>query len=187
MDDELIIDLFWVRSEQAITETDIKYGVMCITLAQNIVTNHEDAEECVNDTYLSLWNAIPPTRPAVFSAYIAKIVRNLAMKKATYNNAQKRSSNMTVSIHELEGYIAARGNPVDTIQGQALASCIEQFLRSIDYESRNIFLRRYWFFDSISDIAKRFAMSESKVKSRLFRTRNKLYTHLMKEGFLNVK
>lgn len=186
MDDNQIIDLFWERSEQAISETDIKYGLMCITLARNIVMNHEDAEECVSDTYLSLWNTIPPTRPTIFSAFIAKIVRNLAMKKAAYNNAQKRSSNMTVSI-EFEECIAARENPVDTIQAQELASSIEQFLRSIDYESRNIFLRRYWFFDSISDIAKRFAMSDSKVKSQLFRTRNKLYSHLMKEGFLDVK
>lgn len=189
MDDSQIIDLFWSRSEQAITETDIKYGDMCMNLAQNIVACHQDAdaEECVNDTYLGLWNAIPPTRPNIFSAYIAKIVRNISMKKATYNNAQKRSSNMTISIHELEAYVAAEDAPSDTVYAQELAASIERFLRNIDYESRNIFLRRYWFFDSISDIANRFSISESKVKSQLFRTRNKLHMHLIKEGFEDVK
>lgn len=187
MDDSTIIDLFWARSEQAITETDIKYGAMCINLAQNIVAFHQDAEECVNDTYLGLWNTIPPTRPNIFAAYIAKIVRNIAMKKATYNNAQKRSSNMTVSIHELEAYVATTGDPSNTVYAKELAASIEQFLRSIDYESRNIFLRRYWFFDSIADIANRFSISESKVKSQLFRTRNKLYAHLIKEGFQDVE
>lgn len=187
MDDSQIIDLFWSRSEQAITETEIKYGSMCMNLAQNIVMYRQDAEECVNDTYLGLWNTIPPTRPSIFSAYIAKIVRNIAMKKATYNNAQKRSSNLTISIHELEAYVAAWGAPSDAIYAQELATCIEGFLRNIDYESRNIFLRRYWFFDSISDIANRFAISESKVKSQLFRTRNKLRVHLIKEGFEDAR
>lgn len=187
MDDSAIIDLYWSRSEQAITETDLKYGVMCMNLAQNIVFCYQDAEECVSDTYLGLWDTIPPTRPNIFAAYIAKIVRNIAMKKATYNNAQKRSSNMTVSIHELEAYVTTTGDPSNTVYAKELAACIERFLRNIDYESRNIFLRRYWFFDSIADIAKRFSISESKVKSQLFRTRNKLNAHLMKEGFLNVE
>lgn len=185
MDDNAIIELFWNRSERAVAETDMKYGAMCMKLAKNIVTNIQDAEECVNDAYLSLWNAIPPTRPAIFPAFVTKIVRNLAMKRATYNSAQKRASNMTVSIHELEGNLSIRSDPNEPLYEQELASCIEMFLRTIDYESRNIFLRRYWFFDSISEIAERFFISESKVKSQLFRTRNKLYEHLIKEGFLS--
>jgi RNA polymerase sigma-70 factor (ECF subfamily) len=185
MDDSMIIELFWKRSEQAIAETDTKYGSMCMTLAKNIVINHQDAEECVSDTYMSLWDTIPPTRPSILSAFIARIVRNLAMKKATYNNAQKRASNMAVSIHELEEYVSVASDSDGPLDEKELADCIEAFLHTTDYESRNIFLRRYWFFDSITEIADRFSISESKVKSRLFRTRNKLYSHLIKEGFLN--
>jgi len=185
MKDSEIIDLFWSRSEIAIEETSNKYGSMCLQIAQNIVLNYHDAEECVNDTYWGLWNTIPPARPNVLGSFIAKLTRNIAMKKITYANAKKRSVHLTVSLNELDDCIQ---NPIEMetdIEAQDLAESLERFLKNTDCESRNMFLRRYWFFDSIEDIAKRFDVSQSKVKSQLYRTRNKLTKHLIKEGYIN--
>lgn len=185
MEDHLILDLFWERREEAISATDIKYGKMCSKIAYNILFDLQDTEECVNDTYLGLWNTIPPRRPTVFSAYIAKLVRNISMKRLTFLNAQKRTSNGLVSIHEIEKTIPDNKSIEEYIEEEELAGYIEKYLASIDYESRNMFLRRYWFFDSVSEIAKLFEVSESKVKSQLFRTRNKLYAFLVKEGVIH--
>ena len=145
--------------------------------------NHEDAEECVNDTYFGAWNAIPPARPKVLCAFITRITRNLALKKIEYNTAQKRNPEVEVSLTELDDCISGVENVEQQYEAEILAKHISEFLRSQDYESRNVFIRRYWFYDSICDIAALFFMSESKVKSMLFRTRNKLKTHLIKEGF----
>ncbi len=183
MDDNGIIDLFWKRSEQAIRETEIKYGKLCVHLAKNILLNVEDAEECVNDTYLGAWNAMPPARPSVLCAFIMRITRNFALKKIEYNTAQKRNPEVEVSLTELDDCISGIENVEHQYEAKVLAEHISDFLRVQDFESRNVFIRRYWFYDSICDIAARFSMSESKVKSLLFRTRNKLKTHLVKEGF----
>ena len=185
MNDETILNLFWIRSEQSIVETDKKYGSMCASLATSIVFNLQDAEECVNDTYLALWSTIPPARPNVFSAFIAKITRNIAMKKITYLNAQKRSVKATISFSELDECVKSADSMDNKVELEDLAKHLELFLCSIDYESRNMFLRRYWYFDSIKEIAKRFNVSESKVKSQLFRTRNKLRQYLIKKGYVN--
>lgn len=183
MDDSGIIDLYWKRSEQAIQETDIKYGKLCMHLARNILVNVEDAEECVNDTYFGAWNAMPPVRPNVLCAFIMRITRNLALKKIEYNTAQKRNPEVEVSLTELDDCISGIENVEHQYEAEVLAKHISDFLRAQDYISRNVFIRRYWFYDSICDIAVRFSMSESKVKSMLFRARNKLKTHLVKEGF----
>lgn len=185
MEDEKILELFWTRQEEAITETDRKYGKMCSGISYNLLLNLQDAEECVNEAYLGLWNTIPPRYPEVFSAYIAKLVRNISIKRLTYLNAQRRNSGNAVSIHELEQTIPDTHSIEDHVTAEELAGSIEKYLSSTDYESRNIFLRRYWFFDSISEIAIRFGISESKVKSRLLRTRKRLYSFLIKEGLIH--
>lgn len=184
MEDEMILKLFWARQEEAIAETDRKYGRMCSGISYNLLRDPQDAEECVNETYLGLWNTIPPQHPKVFSAYIAKLVRNISMKRLTYLNARKRNMGSVVSIHELEQMIPDGRSIEDHVAAEELARSIAEYLASLDYESRNIFLRRYWFFDSISEIAHRFGISESKVKSQLFRIRNRLYAHLIKEGLI---
>lgn len=183
MEDEKIIELFFERSQQAIVETEIKYSRMCMYIAKNIVFSEEDAEECVNDTYLAAWNSIPPTRPRILSAYIAKITRNLAMKKITYANAKKRAAKLTISLEEMDSCFASSGGVVTEFEYQEFAKCLEKFLRKQNYISRNIFLRRYWFMDSVSDIADRFCVSENKVRSELKKIKEKLKKFLAKEGY----
>ena len=181
MDDLQIIDLYFARDEHAIKETDSKYGRLCFRTAKNILTNDEDSEECVNDTYLTLWNKIPPTRPDNFTAFICRITRNLSLKKLELSNAKKRSSNATISLSEIETIL-----PDDRIapglEDEELGKLINAFLWSEKKDARNVFLRKYWFFDSISDIADRYSFSKSKVKSMLFHTRNRLREFLKKEG-----
>lgn len=183
MEDEKIIDLYFDRSQDAIKRTEETYGAMCRQIAGRLLGSREDAEECVSDTYLALWNAIPPARPAPFSAYIAKVTRNLAMKRLEYRRAFKRGSEAAISFEELSACLASPGGPEEILDEKALRQSITDFLQKQDRESRNIFLRRY-FFDSIREIAMRYGMTESKVKSNLMRTRNKLRTHLIQEGFL---
>lgn len=186
VNDERIIELYWSRSEQAIAETDKKYGTMCRKIAGNLLRSDEDAEECVNDTYNGLWDAIPPARPQKLSSFIAKITRNLAMKRLTYRNAVKRAL-LTVSFEELEACIPAADSPEQVLHGKELTQALERFLDTLDRESRNMFLRRYWFFDSIEEIAKGFGVSQSKVKSQLFRVRNKLKLFLAEEVDIRVR
>ena len=178
MDDLQIIELFFSREESAIRETDLKYGKLCRHIAQNILGNLEDTEECVQDTYLALWNQIPPLRPVNFSAFLCRIARNLSLKKLEYNRAEKRDTNADIPLTELEGILAADR----AVESDDLTALINTFLRSEKELPRKIFLRRYWFFDSVGDIARQFSCSESKVKSILFRTRNRLREYLKKEG-----
>lgn len=178
MDDLQIIELFFSREESAIRETNAKYGKLCRHIAQNILGNLEDAEECVQDTYLALWNQIPPTRPVNFPAFLCRIARNLSLKKLEYNTAEKRNSNADIPLTELEGILAAEC----TVESDSLTALINAFLRTEKELPRKIFLRRYWFFDSVSEISRQFSCSESKVKSILFRTRNRLREYLKKEG-----
>ena len=166
MDDLTIIELYFDRSEQAIDETDKKYGKLCRSLAGSILSSDEDAEECVSDAYLSVWNTIPPTRPNNFTAFLCRIVRNLSLKRLDYNTAQKRNGNVTVPLAELE----------------ELGKLLSCFLRQEKADARNAFIRRYYFFDTIADIAERYSFSESKVKSMLYHTRNRLRAFLKKEG-----
>lgn len=182
MNDSEIIALYWQRSETAVKETEKKYGKLCRHIAMNILQNSEDAEECVNDTYLGAWNSIPPQRPTVLSAYLCRIARNCALNKYHYNNSKKRSAQVEISLTELENCILKAPDIAQACETEQLAKALSCFLRTLSYESRNVFMRKYWFFDSVSDIANRFLISESKVKSILFRTRGKLKEFLMKEG-----
>ncbi|KIR01187.1 RNA polymerase sigma-54 factor RpoN [Lachnospiraceae bacterium TWA4] len=181
MEDKEIIDLYFMRNEQAIRETDIKYGKVCLNLAYNLLNNIEDSEECVNDTYLGTWNKVPPTRPQNFRAFILKIARNLSLKKLDYCMAAKRTSHKIVPFHEVDELL---GNDhfSKKIDDEQLGELITRFLRNEDQTMRNVFIRKYWFFDSVEAIAKRYSFSESKVKSILYRSRKRLKIFLKKEG-----
>lgn len=181
MDDTAIIALYFARDEKAIEETDRKYGKLCFRIASNILLNAEDSEECVNDTYWSVWNQIPPTRPKCFTAYICQIVRFLSMKKMDFNCALKRSRNMTVSYSELEN-ILPNNYYLPDWEYADIGKIISDFLREEKEAARNVFIRKYYFFDSISDIAQCYSFTESKVKNILYHTRIKLKAHLKKEG-----
>ncbi len=181
MDDMAIIELYFARNEQAIVETQRKYGKLCHKLACRIIGNEQDAEECVNDVYLGVWQAIPPERPSSLSAFVAKIARNLAIGRLRYRKAAKRDPDVLVSLSELEEIIPDTAS-LDAASDGEVGRWISEFLYGEEEEVRNIFLRKYWYFDSIADIADRFGYSESKIKSILFRTRNKLRGYLGEKG-----
>lgn len=182
MDDKQIVDLFFNRDEWAIKETDKKYGKLCLRIADNILSNREDAEECVNDAYLAAWKKIPPECPGNLSAFISKIVRNLSLKRLEFLNAKKRSAESVISLSEIDEAI-----PDDSfmmsIEDDEIAKLISVFLRKEKELDRNVFLRKYWFFDTVSDIAGMYSLSETSVKAKLFRTRNRLRDYLKKEGY----
>lgn len=181
MDDSKIIELYFSRDEQAIKETNLKYGKLCRSVAFNILNNHEDAEECVSDTYMGVWNKIPPTRPGNLMAYVCKIARNLALKRLEYQSRQKRAQGVMLALHELEEVLPDERLAAD-ISALDLGRLISGFLRHQKEEARNVFIRKYYFFDSVEEIARRYSFTESKVKNMLFHTRKKLKDHLIKEG-----
>lgn len=181
MTDSMIVDLYFARNENAIKETDTKYGRLCFHIARNVLGNDEDSEECVNDTYMSAWNKIPPVRPNDFRAFICRITRNLSLKRADYNKALKRMPEAIVSFSEIEDVLPDnRFIPEADIND--ISRLISDFLRHERADHRNVFIRRYWFFDSIGSIAARYSFTESKVKNILYHTRNKLRDYLQKEG-----
>lgn len=184
MEDKMIINLFNARSQEAITRTKEKYGGLCRALASRLLSSREDVEECLNDTYLALWDAIPPASPASLGAYAAKITRNLAMKRLTYLTAEKRNAEAVVSFEELEGCLTAGSGPEDAVHEQLLKEAIQDFLWSLDADSRYLFLRRYYFFETPAAIAKELRTAESTVRSRLHRIRAKLKKYLVEEEIL---
>lgn len=183
IENEKIIELFFERSKQGIRELDIKYGKFCHKLSNNIVNNRQDAEECVNDAYLAAWNTIPPQNPNPLRTYIFRIVRNTAIAKYHANMSIKRNSYYDVALEELENCLSASGTIEQEISAKELSRQIDCFLSTLDEESQIMFVRRYWYSDSISDIADRFHMSNNNVSVRLSRIRGKLKTHLKKEGY----
>ena len=184
MDDEKIIELFFNRSEQAIEEVDKKYGKTCHNISYNILHNKLDAEECVNDAYLGAWNAIPPARPNPLLTYLCKIVRNLSLKRYEFNTAIKRNSTYDVAMEELESCLSSPETVESEIALKELTHIIENFLDSLSTENRVIFLRRYWFSDTYSDIAARMGMTEKNVSVRLTRIRENLRNHLKEREVL---
>lgn len=184
MDDEKIIELFFERSEQAIKELDIKYGPMCRSVSLNILNNRLDAEECVNDAYLGAWNAIPPAKPNPLLAFVCKIVRNISLKRYEQNTAAKRNSIYDVAIDELEDCLSSSSTIEEEIEANELTEIIESFVDSLSKENRIIFMRRYWFSDSYSDIAKRVGITEKNVSVLLTRIRKELREYLKKRGIL---
>lgn len=181
MDDQKIIDLYFDRNEQAITETDVKYGKLCHNIAYNILSNREDSEECVNDTYIGVWNAIPPTRPDNFMAFVCRIARNLSLKRLEFLKREKRSADVILSLDELSAVLPDERYAPD-VSDEDVGRLISQFLRTQKEDVRNVFIRKYYFFDSVKEIAERYSFTESKVKNMLFYTRNKLRDYLIKEG-----
>lgn len=182
MEDIQIIDLYWARSESAITETDKKYGKYCYYIAYNILYSNEDTEECVNDTYMQVWNNIPPSRPFRLSAYIGKITRNLALNRYTYNRTQKRNLNMEIVLEEAKEIVS--GSHFDDLQIEEILKkdAINSFVASLSQKTRIIFVRRYWYLSTIKDIANDYGIPENTVKSILSRTRKQFKEYLLKEG-----
>ena len=180
MNDDQIIQLYFDRSEQAIKETDTKYGGYCYSIAYNILTNPEDAEESVSDTYLAAWESIPPHRPSFFFAFLAAICRNLSLNKLDWKLAAKRRAEVVTLTEEMETCIPDSGYE-RTVTGKEIGNAMDAFLEGLPKDSRLIFLRRYWYADSIAEIARRYGMTESKVKMQLVRTKEKLRIFLEKE------
>lgn len=182
MENSEIIKLYWARNEQAVEETKKKYGIWLTGLAINIVKSHEDAEECVNDTYLAAWNSIPPNKPNYLFAYLARITRNFSYNLLNYHKADKRHALVVELSQELENCITSPRDETCVYESREIAKTISDFLRTLPKEQCAVFMRRYWYSDSIALISNQFNMSESKVKSMLFRIRNKLKKYLKKEG-----
>ncbi|MBE6922540.1 MAG: sigma-70 family RNA polymerase sigma factor [Ruminococcaceae bacterium] len=181
MEDKQIIALYWSRNEEAIRQTENRYGGKLNALAYRIVNTREDAQECVSDTYLAAWDSMPPQWPEYLFAYLAKICRNLSLSRLDWLNAAKRKAEVVTLTREMELCIPDRGNERN-LEGKELGELLNRFLGTISRENRMIFLRRYWYADSIEEIAKRYHFSQSKVKTSLHRTRNKLSVFLAKEG-----
>ena len=181
MEDRQIVRLFWQRDEQAIRETESKYGGKLSSLAYRIVNTHEDAEECVTDTYLAAWNSIPPQWPEYLFAYLAKICRNLCFGRLDWLGAAKRKGEVVSLTREMELCVPDR-RLEDRIEGRELGEVLNRFLGTISRENRMIFLRRYWYADTVAEISERYGITQSKVKTSLHRTRNKLSAFLKKEG-----
>jgi len=177
MDDYQIIRLFFERSEQAITELSRKYGALCFRIARDILNDHQDAEECVNDAYLGAWNSIPPQSPDPLRAYICRIVRNHALKKLRANTTLKRGSQFEVSLDELANCIP--DNALDEqLAASELSAQIDAFLSALPRDDRVMFVKRYWFSESLSEIADAFHITENNVSVRLSRIRRKLHQYL---------
>ena len=181
MNDPDIIDLYFARKEEAIEQTSAKYGKLCYHVAYNILNNNEDSEECVNDACMGVWNAIPPARPSSLMAFVCKVTRNLSLKRLEAQMRQKRSQAILVSLDELADVLSDE-SIADGVSDEEIGKLISTFLRKEKSETRNVFIRKYYFFDSISEIAKHYDFTESKVKNMLYHTRIKLKNYLIKEG-----
>ena len=185
MDDNKILDLFFQREENAIEVAKLKYGGRLYSTAMNILNSKEDAEECVNDTLFKVWGVIPPQRPKFLGAFLAKITRNLALNKWEARGAAKRGgTEVNLMLSELGDCIPSSGGTEVDYEGGLVIEAINGYLGSMDQNARITFVRRYFYGDSISIISQNFNMTESKIKSMLFRARKKLKTHLEKEGIV---
>ena len=184
MDDREIVDLYWQRDEHAIEATAAKYGTYCMKISQNILSDRADSEENVNDTYLHAWNAMPPQKPAILSAFLGKIARNLALNRYKAKSAQKRQGDaFALSLDELDDCAPAPSSPDDAAMAAELGRSISAFLRTQNEEVRSMFILRYFYCEPVEALAARFGCGESRVKTTLLRTRRRLRAHLVKEGY----
>ena len=184
MEEHQIVELFWLRSEDALEQAWEKYGRLLQQLCRNILEDPQEVEECVSDTVLALWNTIPPHEPRSYLyAFLARITRHKALNCCRDRSRLKRSAFLCELNAEMEQCIPAPDDMECRMDDLALRNAINGFLGKLDEEKRNIFIRRYWYLDSTADISKRFALSESKVKTTLFRCRNQLREYLKKEGY----
>ena len=184
MEDAYIVALYWDRSDSAIPETASKYGGYLSNISYNILSSREDAEECVNDTYLDAWNAMPPHRPSILSTFLGKITRRISIDLWRKKNADKRGGGeLPLVLDELEDCVSGSGNVESEIERQELDALFNKFLNALPTTERRVFLCRYWYMDSIQNIAREFGFSQSKVTAMLRRTRAKLRAVLEKEGY----
>ena len=184
MEDSQIVALYWQRNADAIKETENKYGAYCFSIADNILHSKEDAEECVNDTWLRTWDAIPPQRPNKLQMFLAKITRNLSFNRYKARTAEKRGGGeISLVLDELAECVAGDAAVEQAYAAKELSECIRLFVRALPERDGNVFMRRYFFTESVSEIAKKYALTENHVMVILSRTRKKLKTQLIKEGF----
>lgn len=185
MEDREIVDLYWARSDRAISETERKYGRYCHYIAYNILYNEEDSEECVNDTYMNAWKTIPPHRPSLLKTFLGKLTRNISINKYKSLTAEKRGrGDLPMVLDELHETLAGHEKTESIVEDMVLIDVLNSFLGSMSKEKRMIFMRRYWYFSSIKEIARDFNIGESKVKMSLLRSRNELRELLEKEGII---
>ena len=183
MDDGMIIDMYWNRNESAIEETNKKYGSYCFTIANNILNNKEDSDECVNDTWLRTWNVIPPKKPEKFKIFLGKITRNLSFDKYKSKHSSKRNCEMLYILDELSECISG-GNTTDKeVEMKLLSECINSFLKTISERDRAVFLKRYFYALTVTEIADKLNITPNNTSAILSRIRNKLREYLVKEGF----
>lgn len=184
MEDHEIVELYWQKNADAISETAAKYGAYCLTIAHNILRNDEDAEECVNDTWLHAWNAIPPQHPRVLRMFLARITRNLSFDRFRARNAEKRGGGEIALVLDELGECLGDGTSAEAaFEAEELRQCIRRFVRALPGRDGDVLVRRYFFAEPVADIAKRYGLTENNVMVILSRTRKKLKAQLVKEGY----
>ena len=181
MEDQRIVDLYWNRDEDAILHTQRKYEGLCQTIANNILGNPQDAEECVNDAYLKVWNSIPPERPESLLGFLSRVVRNISLDKYRFNRAEKRSRGADIMFSELEECLSDESLAALN-EDEGIVDAINRFLKTLDQENRILFVRRYYYMDSNETLAKTFGINDNTIRQRLFRMRENLKKFLEKEG-----
>lgn len=185
MEDGQIVSLYWQRSESAIVATQQKYGSYLLTIARNILSDPEDSEESVNDTYLAAWNSIPPQQPQVLRTYLGKLTRRISIDRFRMRTRQKRlGSEYALSLSELEECLAGGTEPEETLEAQLLADAVSRYLRTLPAKARNTFIGRYYFLDSLEEVARYCGITQAAAKSLLLRTRRGLREFLQKEGLI---
>ena len=185
MEDHQIVELYWQKNADAISETSNKYGGYCFAIADHILNNTEDSEECVNDTWLHVWNAIPPQKPNVLRMFLAKITRNLSVNRFKARNAEKRGGGeILLVLDELADCLAGETDVEREYEGRELEQCIRRFVRGLPERDGNVFVRRYFFTEPVAAVAERYGLTENNVMVILSRTRKKLRLKLVKEGYL---
>lgn len=183
MEDREIVELYWQRSQTAIAESQKKYENYCMKVALNVLSDWEDARECVNDVWLAAWDRIPPSRPEILSAFLGKIARRISIDCYRRQTAAKRGGNeITLAIEELEECLVARDTVDELLEQKELERLLNEFVCGLEEEKQDMFVRRYWYLDSMKQIAKRHKCSESKVRTTLFRCRKQLQEKLLEEG-----
>ena len=183
MEDAAIVDLYWQRSEEAIPETERKYGAYCQRIAYNVCADHGDAEECVNDTWLRAWNRMPSERPGLLSAFLGAITRNLALDRWRARHSLKRGGGeVPLALDELSDCVMGQSDPEREVEVKELEAAIDRFVNGLPEKDQLIFLSRYWFLAPVAEIAQKAGCSQSRVKTTLFRLRKKLQTMLQEEG-----
>ena len=185
MEDNAIIDLYWARSENAISQTAVKYGGYCYAIAYHILESPEDSEESVNDTYLAAWNTMPPKRPNALSAFLGKITRYISLDRWKHRSASKRGGGQTtLALEELEECVSGGENPEERLARKELLSLVNRFLGGLSETERRVFVCRYWYLDSLEDIAAKTGLTKGHISTMLHRTRKRLCICLQKEGLL---